>query len=97
MNDEFWREGTALAEREDASTGARTRVESALSHSLRLRTRPLWVISGHTDKPAPCPLCSQKRTIRQRIEHVCFMPEGDSSLALNAWEIGMSTERAIAN
>ena len=23
---------------------------------------PLWVISGHTDKSAPCPLCPEKRT-----------------------------------
>jgi len=29
----------------------------------RVRLGPLWVISGHTDKSAPCPLYPQQRTL----------------------------------
>jgi hypothetical protein len=29
---------------------------------LKSQQCPLWVISGHTDKSSPCPLCPQKQT-----------------------------------
>jgi hypothetical protein len=38
---------------------------------------PLWAISGQTGKSAPCPLLPPEVAIRQRIEHVCFVPQAD--------------------
>src|SRR5262249_19122163 len=38
---------------------------------------PLWVISGHRIRFAPCPLYPQKRTLGTRSRIVCFVPKAD--------------------